>query len=507
MLWWWIAGCAKAPPAVAVADGPDEAPWTLTPATWPDSTANDIVLTPDERIVVLATERGPVDLWDLQTGAFLQQLTGHEGPVHAVDVSADGTRLLSAGQDRTVRLWELPSGAPLGILQIHDSWIPEAVFTRDGTRVVSASYADGVVRLWNAETGDVVQELGPRPYVDTIVVPEGDTHAVALDDDGVSVWALDTGLLEHRFEADDEFAAVSANGMRAAVLRAEAPGGVYDTLTGERVLALPGAYDAGVIQSVVLSPDGSWLALDHQPDDMERGEVHIWDVASGEITTRLDSDPYDLVPSPDGRRICTIRNGAPPTQRVFDVSEGTLVAGFDADHRVAVFTRDGRTLVSGWGTPTVWDVDGNAPRYALGTLDWPASVSAEVDGTTLVITHRDGMVAEWDLGSGRHVGTIVDENASRRRSEPTPTAHGPWRIEPDSRGATRIVDAATGDLVAQLRTFGDGRWLVTTPDGSWDGSDAGFREFVWERDGEVVPFETHASATHRPGLLAAVLQR
>jgi WD40 repeat protein len=48
-----------------------------------------------------------VQLWDVATGRFMGNLSGHEGTVKCLVFSPNGTRLASGGHDRTVRLWDV----------------------------------------------------------------------------------------------------------------------------------------------------------------------------------------------------------------------------------------------------------------------------------------------------------------------------------------------------------------------------------------------------------------
>ena len=51
-----------------------------------------------------------MQVWDLNTGTLAHTLTGHDGLVEAVAVTADGRRAVSGGYDVTVRVWDLEAG-------------------------------------------------------------------------------------------------------------------------------------------------------------------------------------------------------------------------------------------------------------------------------------------------------------------------------------------------------------------------------------------------------------
>ena len=76
------------------------------------------------------------------------RLRGHQGVVRSAAYSADGRRIVSAGDDGTVRQWEAKSGRAIGEpLRGHQGGVWSAAYSADGRRIVSAG-EDGTVRQW-----------------------------------------------------------------------------------------------------------------------------------------------------------------------------------------------------------------------------------------------------------------------------------------------------------------------------------------------------------------------
>lgn len=121
-------------------------------------------------------------------------LKGHADIVNHAVFSADGTRILTASNDKTARLWNAKTGKLLAELKGHTDWVNNAAFSPDGTRIVTASL-DGTARLWDGKTGKlvVVMKGHTSSVSDAAFAPDGTRIVTASDDHTARLWDGKTG--------------------------------------------------------------------------------------------------------------------------------------------------------------------------------------------------------------------------------------------------------------------------------------------------------------------------
>jgi hypothetical protein len=91
---------------------------------------------------------------DLPGPALRRTFTGHTGPVTAVAIAPDGTRLATVdGYDGTVRIWDPATGQQRAVLTARTSPARAVAIAPDGTWLASAGGGDGSVRIWDPATG------------------------------------------------------------------------------------------------------------------------------------------------------------------------------------------------------------------------------------------------------------------------------------------------------------------------------------------------------------------
>ncbi|MCB1432958.1 MAG: caspase family protein [Alphaproteobacteria bacterium] len=128
----------------------------------------------------------------------------HTAPINAIDMSADGRFLLTAGKDKTARLWDAKTGDLLKIFRVPIAGIDggqlyAAALSPDGKLAAVGGYDanllqnndGGFVYLFDTATAQIVKRLGPMSQTvnDIAFSPDGSRIAVGLHlDQGVRVW-------------------------------------------------------------------------------------------------------------------------------------------------------------------------------------------------------------------------------------------------------------------------------------------------------------------------------
>jgi dipeptidyl aminopeptidase/acylaminoacyl peptidase len=122
-------------------------------------------------------------VWDAATGKPHAVPMMHQDNVKSAAFSPDGTRVVTASEDRTARVWDAVAGKPLTSPLKHQAEVVSAAFSPDGTRVVTASF-DKTAQVWDVgldekplEQWSAVIERGPsffRQHARAPVCPGGD---------------------------------------------------------------------------------------------------------------------------------------------------------------------------------------------------------------------------------------------------------------------------------------------------------------------------------------------
>jgi len=227
-------------------------------------------------------------------------LTGHEGPVRRVALSQDGTRIVSAGDDKTVRVWNARSGELIHTLPETERGA-SFLGSRHGTAAARspdssmlARPAGGGLLETHPLTGDgkTVYLAGHKAPITSIVFgPKGDRLATGSEDGTVRVWTLGRPDPIEFWKLDQPWREALANAMQ------ERTSFDFDKAPFVDVLSF---FSANIDVPVVLDPQ----ALDDPPPvTLRMGDVTYADGLKRVLRPLgLRSMPYDgalLVTTPE----------------------------------------------------------------------------------------------------------------------------------------------------------------------------------------------------------------
>jgi len=152
-----------------------------------------LAFSPNGQRIVTGSEDHTARLWDAATGHELAVFKGHAAGIWSVACSPDGKTLATGSSDHTAKLWDLTTGRELATLKGHAGEILSVAFSPDGKRLATGS-VDQTIRLWDVETGqELLTFKGHTDRINTVVfAPDGKVLFSASRDRSVRMWRAAT---------------------------------------------------------------------------------------------------------------------------------------------------------------------------------------------------------------------------------------------------------------------------------------------------------------------------
>jgi WD40 repeat protein len=368
----------------------------------PGSWGHPPAFSPDGTLVAMAIYN-TVGVFEVRTGRQLHPDDGTPGGEFASSAwSPSGDRIVTGHSDGEVRAWEATTGKLLWHKVLAPVISPSGwnarpaflAFSGDGRLVVAAGrrddpvkYRDGIVAIYEADTGRLVREVEQEQIRWAALAPDGRMVVVATSHGGwgdTHFVGVEVGTGRARWTnpaANEQVGFVPLAGMQfqpnsSSLDVAMRDGNVirFNALTGReqrRFLAdgrPPEPQKAGRprrtdLFSAAFSADGRTMVS-------SSGEwVCVWDVEAGTLRRRI---PYPnahgcfLTLAPDGKTVATSEvpyagDSGTDKIRLYDVETGEPVLTLEpVDDRAGelAFSPDGTRLFSGFqrGSAIVWDV-------------------------------------------------------------------------------------------------------------------------------------------------------
>ena len=156
------------------------------------------VFSPDGSILYAAVNRLEDEVafaivsWNLNTDERNIVPIPHIYQINSMDISADGTQILTASNDGTVVLFDIENGVLLRRMVGHRGAVNEVYFGLDDLVALSAS-DDGSMILWDLRTGQSIRRYVTGNPITGLYLSNDDTIAVSTDGrDFVTIWRIET---------------------------------------------------------------------------------------------------------------------------------------------------------------------------------------------------------------------------------------------------------------------------------------------------------------------------
>jgi WD40 repeat protein len=329
---------------------------------------------------------GEIQVWDAETGQELDLLAGHTNIIYDLDLSADGRRAISAGEDGVIRVWNLNLGPRIGSLVSPEYQLGLAI-SPDGQHALTG--AGGDLLEWDLKSAQLIRKLAgghEQPVFDIVISPDG-RQAVssagdpfAEDRGSLALWDLGTGSVVRRLDWETQ------------------------------------------MYHLAITPDGRYAVVTSNFTDEVPG-VFLWDLETGELVDRFQIESVENISavalSPDGGKVLTgvLDRVEGDWVRLWDLETGQLLESFPGHETAAIdmaFLSDGKRAVSvSWDRSLIlWDIEsGEMLRRMSGQNTELFSVDVDPSGRYALTGTGDGKLILWDLESGEAIRNYTAHSA------------------------------------------------------------------------------------------------
>lgn len=463
----------------------------------------------DDNSYIAATDyNNKIFVWDSKTGEVIKTFEGHNEAIYSVDFSDDGLLLVTASEDSTSVVWDMITGKKLTTFTGHTEMVTKALFIDGGSSVISSS-GDASLILWDVNSGKTIKKFeGKTSDILAIDISNNKSFlTTGLNDNKVKIWTL-TGytnvntirtkqsLISDICISPDNKSYTIA-GQESTVLT------LHDLNSGDIIKSFYG-HEKDIL-SVDISKNGRYIVS----SDAD-GEIILWDIKSGDKIKSFNANygwAGSVKISPDSKFILA---GLSREETVmWDILSGEIVLEISQLYSSVYtvdFSHDGKYVASGNFDSQVIIYDTENDNSVINNYhyhsDYISSVAFSPVENIVASADMDKNIFLWDI---EKADTICSFPTNKNIVFSLSFSLDGKYLFSSGQNQINIWDVENKKKLARLISFNDSDdWIVSTPDGRFDGTEKGMESLHYVVGNQIIPLESLFENYYTPGLLESV---
>jgi hypothetical protein len=256
-------------------------------------------------ILFASTHSGTIEVWDLESGKFIYDITRSEellSDTPTIAIAPQQQILISTTENHQIKARYIAEGKEY-IYGQHDEWILALALSRDSAYLATGD-RQGIVKIWDTKQKSQLQKIEHDAPIVCIAITPDNKYLIAVDaNQQILFWLMKTAQL-HTVKPLGDLA-----------------------------------------RSIAISPDGKYLAL-----GLRSGSVQIWDAQNFTVKhqlAQLHQQVWSLVFDPRSQVLAA--GGTETNLCLWDVATGNLISQPSSHQNsiyAVIFSIDGENLVT-----------------------------------------------------------------------------------------------------------------------------------------------------------------
>ena len=375
---------------------------------------------------------------------------------------------------------------------------------------------DKISRLWNIDTGKEVETFkGHTTPVESVCFSSQGDSILAANGNSIKLWDISVGKEIKTFSGHtDVIKAVrfSPDGKYALSGGFDKKIKLWDIATGKEIITYQEQKDK--VNSICFSPNGEYVLSN---DGNFKNKTYVLNLFERNTGKKLKSfighsDQINSVEfTPDGK--FAISGSHDETMKLWDISSGKDVKTFAGHTRwikALSVSKDGKYVITGsWDyTFKLWDIStGQAIRTFNERIQNINSVCFSPDGkfalsgSGIDYMGNDSLIL-WDIATGKKIKCFYGHNNAIRSVHFSP--NNKYFVSGSDDNTYKLWNIDSTHEIATMVSVDSTDWLISTPDGYWDGSPNAGNSLAIAKGMSVWNIDQFAVRNNRPDI---ILQR